>query len=162
MKNKSSWNYYGVKLIYQLSVTGEPIAERIDEDYSDTHTFFEESVILVRAQSFDHAYKLAERKAHEIEETHINPYGQAVECKLVDAIDCYLIDDKITNGIELYSSITPVKKEMTPAKYLMWKYEYNLEDYEWNHEQRERHIVLQKVLLYEEFSKWRKELPAES
>jgi len=154
---KSSWNYYGVKLIYQMIITGDPIPERIDEHYSDTYTFFEESIILVRAQSFDHAFKIAERKAHEVEETHINPYGQAVESKLIKVINCYLIDDKITNGIELYSSYSPIKKEITPSEYLMQKYDYNLEDDEWNEKYNERCISLQMALRFEEFSKWRKE-----
>lgn len=149
--HKSSWSYYGVKLIYQMSVTGNPIPEYIDEDYSDTHTFFEESIILVRAQSFDHAYKVAEREAKEVEETKTNLYGQVVEKKLIDAIDCFLIGDELANRIEIYSSITPAKKEITPGEYLMRKYEYNLEDYDWNTEQIENKIVLQKVLI-ENFS----------
>lgn len=152
---RSSWHYYGVKLIFQAIVTGDPIPERIDEYYSDTHTFFEESVVLVRAQSFDHAYTIAERKADDGERTHINPYGQTVEWRLLDAINCYLIDDKITNGIELYSSLSPIKKEVTPSEYLMQKYEYNLEDYDWNTAHRKKRIRLQTVLTYEQFSKWR-------
>lgn len=152
---KSAWQYYGVKLIYQAVISGEPIAERIDEYYTDTHTCFEESIVLVHAQSFDHAYSIAERKARENERTHTNPYGQTVEWKLVDAVDCYWIDDKITNGIELYSSLTPIEKGITPSEYLMRKYEYNLNDYDWNDEQRERRIHLQQVLTYEEFSQWR-------
>jgi len=154
---KSSWNYYVVKLIYQAIITGDPIPERIDENYNDTHTFFEESVMLVRAQSFDHAFTIAERKAQDNERTHINPYGQTVEWKLVDAINCYLIDDKITNGIELYSSLTPRKKEVTPSEYIMQKYEYNLDNYDWNSERRKERIRLQTVLTFEEFSKWRKQ-----
>ena len=146
---KSAWNYYGVKLIYQAIITGRPIAERIDENYSDTHTFFEESIVLVRAQSFDHAYTIAERKARGNNRTHTNPYGQTVEWKFVDAIDCYWIDDKLTNGTELFSSYAPTKKEITPAEYLMRKYEYNLDDYDWNDEQREKKIRLQTVLRYE-------------
>lgn len=53
--------------------------------------------------------------------TYRNPYGETVEWKLVDAIDCYLIDNKLTNGAELYSSITPLEKGVTPQKYLMKK-----------------------------------------
>ena len=150
---KSSWNYYGVRLIYQAIITGQPIAERIDENYSDTHTFFEESIMLVRAQSFEHAYTIAERKAHDNNDTHINPYGQTVEWKLVDAINCYLIDYELTNGIELFSSYTPIKKEITPAEYLMQKYAYNLDDYNWNEEQREKQIRLQWVLRNEQFNR---------
>jgi len=146
--SKSAWQYYGVKLIYQAIIIGDPIPERIDEYYSNTHTFFEESVMLVHAQSFDHAYSIAERRARDNEGTHINPYGQTVEWKLMDAINCYWIDDKITNGIELFSSITPTKKEIKPSEYLMHKYEYNLDDYDWNAEHRKERIRLQTVLTY--------------
>lgn len=154
---KSSWNYYSIKLIYQMTVTSSPIPERIDEDYSDTHTFFEESIILVRAQSFDHAFKIAEQKAREINGAHINPYEQTVETRLIEAIDCYLIGDEITGGVEVYSSCTPVHKEMTANEYLMRKYDYSLENCEWNKQQREKYINLQKVIRFEDFSKWRKE-----
>lgn len=154
---KSAWQYYAVKLIYQAVIIGEPIPERIDECYSNTHTFFEESIVLVHAQSFEHAYSIAERKARANERTHTNPYGQTVMWKLIDAIDCYWIDDKISNGIELYSSFTPKEKGITPSEYLMRQYGYNMDDYDWNDQQKEKQIRLQTVLTYEEFSKWRKD-----
>lgn len=52
---------------------------------------------------------------------YCNPYAKTVEWKSVDVIDCYLIDNKLTNGAELYFSITPVEKGGTPHKYLMKK-----------------------------------------
>jgi len=153
--HKSFWNYYGVKLIYHFTVTGQPIAERIDENYSDTHTFFEESVMLVKARSPEHAYKIAEHKANDYVDTYTNLYGQTVKLKLVDAIDCFSIIDDLISGTELYSSILPVKREITPSEYLMQKYEYNVDDYDKNHQRNEKNIQLQTVLGYEEFSKWR-------
>lgn len=53
--SRSVWQYYGVRIIYQAVITGNPLPEPIDEDYTDTHSFFEESIMLVHAQSFDHA-----------------------------------------------------------------------------------------------------------
>ena len=38
---KSSWNYYGVMLIFQITVNGGPIPERLDEKYDYTHTYYE-------------------------------------------------------------------------------------------------------------------------
>ena len=146
---RSSWNYYGIKLIYQAVITGPPIPERIDENFSDGHTIFEESVMLIRAQSFDHAYAVAERKARENEATYKNPYGQTVEWKLIDAIDCFLIGDEISSGTELYSSMSSEKKEVTPSGYLMQKYQYNLDDYEWNHKQREKDRKIQYIIRHE-------------
>jgi hypothetical protein len=153
--SKSAWQYYGVKLVYQMSITGKPIPARVDTYFSDTHTFFEESIVLVYAQSFEHAYTISERKARKNEEVHLNPYGQTVERKLVDAIDCYLVGDEIGNGVEVYSFITPVKKETESNEYLMRTYEYNLDDYDWNTKRGKEKKRLQTVLTYEEFSKWR-------
>jgi|GEM_PF-1232214 len=151
---KSAGQYYGVKLIYRSNVTRKPIPERMEANFSDTHTFFEESIVLVHAQSFEHAYTIAEHKARENEETYVNPYGQTVECKLVEAIDCYLVGDEIGGGTEIYSSITPVEKEITSEEYLMRAYEYNLDDYDWNAKRKEEEKRLQTVLTYEKFSKW--------
>lgn len=115
---KSAWQYYGVKLIFQATITGEPIPERIDENYSDTHTFYEESIQLVHAQSFDHAYSIAERMGLEYRDEYVNVYGQTVKWALVEAVNCYLVGDKISNGEEVFSSISPQKRELTPSKYM--------------------------------------------
>lgn len=152
---KSSWKYYGVKQIYQSRIIGNPIEERIDENYSDYYVFFEESIILVKAQSFEHAYRIARSRANE--DKYINMYGQTVECKLVDAIDCFLIDEEPKTGVEIYSSITPVSKGVSAKEYLEQKYEYKLDDYEENWRRSQQQIIKQKVLCYEQFSKWRAE-----
>lgn len=152
---RSAWNYYGVRIIYQAVITGSPLPERIDENYTNTHTFYEESIMLVHAQSFDHAYTTAQEKLRDNLLTHRNPYGQTVEWKLVDLIDCFLIDNKLTNGIEIYSSITPVEREVTPEEYLMKKYEYSLNSDDWNNTRQQKSIRLQTVLTEEAFSKWR-------
>jgi hypothetical protein len=61
---RSSWDWYGVKIIKQIIVEGEPDEKLIDEFYDDDgKQHFEETLMLVRAQSFDHAYKIAENKA---------------------------------------------------------------------------------------------------
>lgn len=55
MKN-SAWYWYGVKIIKQLIVEGEPDEMLLDEFYEDDDKQqFEESLMLVRAQSFEHA-----------------------------------------------------------------------------------------------------------
>lgn len=148
--------YYSVKLIYQATITGEPKAERMDEFYTGHHTFFEESVLLVCAQSFEQAYAIAERKARDNEGTHTNPYGQTVLWKLIDAVDCYLIGSTLEDGTELYSLITPKSKEITAGEYLLQTYGHDVEDYTNNEERQEENTRLQTVLTHEEFSRWRK------
>lgn len=104
MKKKSRWNYYGVKIIKQILVEGQPNPELVDEYYEeDGKQSFEESVMLVRAQSFEHAYKIAEKKTTEFEEPYQNPYGQQVTWKFIKAVDCYLILEELVSGTEVYS-----------------------------------------------------------
>jgi hypothetical protein len=63
MKN-GTWNWYGVKIIKQIVVEGEPDETLPDEFYEDDgKQQFEESLMLVRAQSFEHAYKVSETNA---------------------------------------------------------------------------------------------------
>lgn len=49
-KKPKKWNYYGVKIIKQIIVEGEPIPDLIDENFvKSTDQMFEESVILIHA-----------------------------------------------------------------------------------------------------------------
>jgi len=90
------------------------------------------------------------------EESYLNPYGQAMERKLADAIDSYIFGDAISRGIEVYSFVTPIRKEIASDEYLMQAYEYNLNDYAWNAMREEGQKCRQTVLTYEDSSKWRK------
>ena len=106
MKKESSWNYYGVKLIKHIVVSGEPDKDLIDEFYDESgEQEFEESVLLIHAQSFDHAYKLAEKRAAEDNIVYKNVYGQQVEWRFIEAVDCFLICDELKSGAEVYSCI---------------------------------------------------------
>ena len=106
MIRKSAWNWFGVKIVKQIIVQGEPDKNLIDEFYTnDNIKHFEETLVLVRAQSFDHAYKIAETNAKLDDETYPNIYGQIVSWKFIDAVDCFLIGNEIKSGIEVYSCI---------------------------------------------------------
>jgi hypothetical protein len=126
---KSSWEWYAVKLLYECFIIGPPNPETIDENYSDTHKTYEESIILVKAQSFDQAYSIAEKKAKEGEFDYRNPYGEAVEWKYVDALDCFiLIDEKLQSGTELYSRFLRVPKNITNEKVIAHHYLETVEE----------------------------------
>lgn len=104
MIKKSAWNWFGVRIVKQIIVQGEPDKNLIDEFFTnDDIKHFEETIVLVRAQSFDHAYKIAETNAKLDDETYPNIYGQKISWKFIDAVDCFLIGDKIKSGIEVYS-----------------------------------------------------------
>lgn len=120
MKKRSSWNYYSVKIIKQIIVEGPPDLTLTNEPYEEiTDQSFEESIMLVRAQSFDHAYKIAIRKSTEYDEPYYNIFGQKVTWKYIDAVDCYLImEDEVGSGTEVYSCFHHVGLHTTPAEFL--------------------------------------------
>ncbi|MDR1702775.1 MAG: DUF4288 domain-containing protein [Sporomusaceae bacterium] len=104
MKKKSAWEFYGVKIIKQIIVSGEPEPNLLDEFYeNNAKQTFEESILLIRAQSFDQAYKIAAKKAREGEQPYQNKYGQQVIWKFIEAVDCFAILDELVSGAEIYS-----------------------------------------------------------
>jgi hypothetical protein len=113
MKRKSKWEWYAVKILFESIISGEPTPEKIDKNYSKTLKTFEESIIIVKAQSFDHAYKIVEKKAKDNEHDYINPYDEKVEWRFVDFLDCFsLFDENINSGTEVYSRFIQVPIEM--------------------------------------------------
>ncbi|MEG0615687.1 MAG: DUF4288 domain-containing protein [Oscillospiraceae bacterium] len=116
MARQSNWYWYGVKIINKILVSGEP--QNVDENYSNETSFFEESISLFKAQSFEQAYKLAEANALKNETSYINTYSQTVEWKFVAAIDCFLLDDQPVSKAEVYSSIHLMPKGMTSEAFI--------------------------------------------
>ena len=83
---------YGIKCIFTYSM--EP----------DNRKFYEESIYLVDAESFDAAYKKAEEYTKEIDLEYTNPKGQKVQTEKIDFIDCFLAFDEEDGLQEIYSS----------------------------------------------------------
>lgn len=84
---------YGVKVLFTYSV--EP----------DKRKFYEESIYLVEAESFDDAYDKAEKYADGFEAEHINPKGQKVKTEKIDFVDCFIAVDEENGVQEVYSSM---------------------------------------------------------
>jgi Domain of unknown function (DUF4288) len=125
---KSSWEWYAVKLLYEAIITGSPNPKTIDENYSTDKTY-EESIMLVKAQSFEHAYSIAEKKAKDEEMDYLNPYEEKVEWKFVKAIDCFILFDELQTGTELYSRFLHVPKDVSTGEFISYYYpETNEED----------------------------------
>lgn len=92
--------------MYECVISGNPAVETIDRNYSNAEKTFEESIVLIKASSFDQAYEFAENKAKQQEIDYLNPYDEKVEWKFVEAIDCFhLFDRKLQTGTELYSRL---------------------------------------------------------
>lgn len=83
---------YGVKVIFTYSVE------------SDNRKFYEESIYLVDAESFDDAYKKAEEYANEYDMEYTNPKGQKVKTEKIDFLDCFLAFDEEGGVQEIYST----------------------------------------------------------
>ena len=83
---------YSVKVIFTYSVE------------SDNQKFYEDSIYLVDAESFDDAYKKAEEHTKDFDLEHINPKGQKVKTEKIDFIDCFLVFDEEDGVQEIYST----------------------------------------------------------
>ena len=101
MVKGSAMMKYGVKVIFTYSV--EP----------DNRKFYEESIYLVDAESFDDAYEKAEEYTKEIDLEHTNPKGQKVKTEKIDFVDCFLAFDEEDGVQEIYSATFKNKSSLS-------------------------------------------------
>ncbi len=92
---------YGVKVILTYSV--EP----------DNRKFYEESIYLVDAKSFDNAYEKAEEYTREFDLEYTNPKGQKVKTEKIDFVDCFLAFDEENGVQEIYSTTFKNKSSLS-------------------------------------------------
>lgn len=130
MKKKSSWAFYSVRIIKQILVEGQPdpdLIKQVAKDLDlaveellegDSRQSFEESIMLIRAQSSEHACKIAQKKAEESERPGLNPYGQKVTWKFIKIVDCYWIIDELMTGAEVYSCFHDTDRNMTADEFI--------------------------------------------
>lgn len=97
--------YFGVKMMYRYEVGGE--------------RFYEESVLRVRAASFDEAIGKAQTYADNmIDNEHINPEGLEVRESVCDVMDCFLMQEHDDGIEEIYSGIMKNRSHLTEEAYL--------------------------------------------
>ena len=96
---------YGVKVILTYSV--EP----------DNRKFYEESIYLVDAETFDDAYEKAEEYTREFELEYTNPKGQKVKTEKIDFVDCFLTFDEEDGVQEIYSSTLKNKSSLSEEEF---------------------------------------------
>lgn len=108
-------NMYAVKLLFESVHSGEPNLTKIDEHYEESHdTLFEESIILVKANSIEEAYELGEKIAIHSEESYDNMYGEQVTWTFRKVLHVFELDDTpFETGKELYARFLHVKKNET-------------------------------------------------
>jgi hypothetical protein len=125
----SKWQWYSVKLIFEFFISGMTNAAKLDKNHTTNNKTYEESIVLVKAQSFDHAYKIATRNAKLIESEHKNPYGESVQCRFVEAIDCFVVGDgELKSGSEIYSRFIRVPLSTKTKDFLDQYYPETIED----------------------------------
>lgn len=127
IQSKSQW--FSVKLIMESIISGEVEPNNIDMNYTKEYKTYEESIILIRAQSFENAYKIAEGKGKKAELSYINPYGETVNWRFVQAIDCFSLDvDSLYSGAEVYSRFLRVPLNTDIEEFLDKYYPDTIED----------------------------------
>ena len=96
-------------MLYANSVVGEPNSKLEDDNYIEGYIAYEESIVVIQADSFDTAYQKAEQVAKEHEDDYQNIYGQTIQVRYYDAVDCHLIDETqellLRDGVEVYSRL---------------------------------------------------------
>ncbi|NLR46346.1 DUF4288 domain-containing protein [Priestia megaterium] len=134
------WKWYGVKVLYKHIVSGKPTPEKIDTNYNE-HQIFEESILLIKAQSFDQAYELAEQEAKGHEDSYTNVYDQLVEFKYIESLDAFELfeDEELASGTEVYSRFVHTSKGEKFSDFLTRYYPEVVESEE---EQIKRNFIL--------------------
>ena len=83
---------YTVKVLYTYSVGQKK--------------FYETSILLTDADSFDEAYEKAERFVAQNNDEYTNIKGEAVKTEKVELLDCFCAYDDEDGVSEIYSSFT--------------------------------------------------------
>jgi len=120
---KSDTDWYGVKLLHKITISGMPDQNKIDEFFQNTKVFFEESILLVKASSFDNAYHIAEMTAQKDNEVYENKYGQIVNHEFYKSIDCFHLFDSPKSTVEIYSTFFQKKPSEDEKMQLDRKYD---------------------------------------
>ena len=115
-----SLDWFAVVVLFETKITGSPDKDRLDNHYDDKHKIIEEQIIVVRAQSPDDAFELAEKSAKDnTEMTYRNPYGQHVQCRFLESVNCQkLFAPEIRSGSEVYFRLYLVPNEMSKCEFI--------------------------------------------
>jgi hypothetical protein len=102
---KKTW--YGVRTLYRVTAEGEPKSP--GKHFDPESTLIEDRVVLFQASGFDDAIAQATKEARSYckQVRFVNPYGQKVRMRFLDAYDAYEIsefpDSDPGAGSEVYS-----------------------------------------------------------
>ena len=84
-----------------------------------SRVFYEESIVRVKAESFDEAYERAEAYALSLgADEYVNVYGEAVKTELVDIVGVFRSFDEEDGVQEVYSRTMINRTDMDEEKWL--------------------------------------------
>ena len=92
---------YGVKVIFTYSVD------------NDKEKFYEETIYMVEAKSFEDAYEKVEKYINKYDFDHMNPKNRLVKREKIELLDCFLAFEEEDNVQEIYSSTTKNKTSLS-------------------------------------------------
>ncbi len=121
--SKIAGDWYSVKLLRKITISGIPEQDKIDEFFHDSKIFFEESILLVEASSFDEAYQIAKTTAQKENEVYENKYGQMVKREFYKSIDCFHLFDSPQSTMEVYSTF--FLKKQSEEEQILFDKRYN-------------------------------------
>jgi len=114
---KKTW--YGVRTLYRVTAEGKP---KLRGDHFDPEaTLIEDRVVLFQATSFDDAVAQAIREARTYCKgiSFVNPYGQKVQMRFLEACDAHEISEmparKPGAGSEVYSLTELVRASVSDS-----------------------------------------------
>jgi hypothetical protein len=112
------WKWFSVKSLYRTEAIGKPIAK--DKYYNKTVTLVEERVLMFKARNHKEAIKKAEKESQGyIQDSHVNPYGQRVTTRFMEALDSFELfakpHKKTKSGLEVYSTTFLISKKISDA-----------------------------------------------
>lgn len=103
-EKKSKWEWYAVKMLFENIIFGEPNPDKLDANYNSESKIYMERIVLVRAQSKEHAFRIADSNAGKYEREYNNRYDQLIICKFIALIDCFHVEQgQIRTGTDVYS-----------------------------------------------------------
>lgn len=85
---------YGVRVLFTYSVTNHE------------KNFYEQTIYLVEAESYDEAYLKTEKYINKYEYDHLNPNNELVKRERIELIDCFCVVEEDDEDVEeIYSCI---------------------------------------------------------
>ncbi|PEL07600.1 DUF4288 domain-containing protein [Bacillus sp. AFS017336] len=121
-KVTQEWEWFAVKVLYECKISGNPTPEKINYEIDDLNTF-EETILLIKAPTVEQAYLIGEKEALKNETEYLNQFGETVEWKFIEILDCFeLFDKKLQTGTELYSRFIRVPKDLSKEELIFQYY----------------------------------------